>query len=358
LPFAVPPAGQVCNLPCEQREIASGNTPKAMRIFVYEYLCSRSPPDAPASLLREGRAMLSAVLADLGRCPGVEVETLLAPALLATPWPPNVTPHAAPLDEEALFRTLAAAADVSLLIVPEFDGLLAARCRQVEEAGGRLLGPSGAAVRLTADKLALARHLLDRGVPTPPTSLPPLPLALSFPVVCKPRDGAGSQATFLAANEHALNDCIDSARREGWNGELIVQPYVPGEPVSVAFLVGPGRQLALPAVRQHLSRDGRFHYLGGGLPLSADLAGRATDLAGRAVRAVEGLHGYVGVDLVLGGTADGSTDRVLEINPRLTTSYVGYRALAEFNLAEALLAVATARPLPEWKWKSGPVEFT
>ena len=34
-----------------------------------------------------------------------------------------------------------------------------------------------------------------------------------------------------------------------------------------------------------------------------------------------------------------SGDRVIEINPRLTTSYVGLRALARFNLAEALLAV-------------------
>ena len=63
----------------------------------------------------------------------------------------------------------------------------------------------------------------------------------------------------------------------------------------MAFLVGPGRRLALPAAAQHLSADGRFHYRGGGLPLAPELAERASRLAARAVDAVEGLRGYVGV---------------------------------------------------------------
>ena len=131
---------------------------------------------------------------------------------------------------------------------------------------------------------------------------------------------------------------------------------VPGEAASVAFLIGPGRRLALPPVSQRLTDDGRFHYRGGRLPLAADSAERATILAARAVDAVEGLRGYVGVDLVLGATAAG--DAVMEINPRMTTSYVGLRALSRFNLAGALLAVAEGRPPPAWDWGTEPVCFT
>jgi hypothetical protein len=43
------------------------------------------------------------------------------------------------------------------------------------------------------------------------------------------------------------------------------------------------------------------------------------------------------VDLVLGDAADGSRDFAIEINPRLTTSYLGLRALARGSLAAALL---------------------
>ncbi len=312
-----------------------------MRAFVYEYFCAGRP--GSAAIRAEGRAMLSAVLEDLGRVPGVEVVTL-----------PAVAPDA----EERAFRALARAAHWSLVIAPECDGLLAERCRWVEEEGGRLLGPSSAAVRLTGDKLELSRHLLARGVPTPPTSpWPGEPPPFAFPVVCKPRHGAGSQATFLVRDERELSLCVGRAREEGWDGEMIVQPYTPGRAASVAFLIGPGRRVALPAAEQILSEDGRFHYEGGRVPLPDDLNRRAQRLAERAVTAVESLCGYVGVDLVLGEAADGGGDRVIEINPRLTTSYVGLRALARFNLAEALLAAATGAALPPMRWRPGPVRY-
>src|SRR5262249_42859079 len=84
----------------------------------------------------------------------------------------------------------------------------------------------------------------------------------------------------------------------------------------------------------------------------------ARRLAETAVAAVPGLQGYVGVDLVLGSAGDGSQDWVIEINPRLTTSYVGLRALAEDNLAEVMLAVARGEPVAPLTWRPGKVEFS
>jgi predicted ATP-grasp superfamily ATP-dependent carboligase len=324
------------------------------RVFVYEYLCATGTGRG-TSLETEGRAMLTTVLADLVRVAGVRPLTLLAGG--AGPVPPGVAVReAGPADEPALFRELAAACDDSLVIAPEFDGLLAHRCRWVEEAGGRLLGPESAAVALAGDKVELAGHLAAAGVPTPPCV--PVPGgSVAFPAVCKPRDGAGSQATFLVRYPEDLPACLAGARAEAWQGELILQPLVPGRPASVGFLIGPRGEVALPPAAQRLSADGRFRYLGGSVPLPPPLAGRAADLAGRAVRAVPGRRGYVGVDLVLGEAEDGSGDWVIEINPRLTTSYVGVRALAATNLAEALLRVADGEPAPAITWRAGGVEF-
>jgi predicted ATP-grasp superfamily ATP-dependent carboligase len=335
-----------------------------MQVFVYEHLCGGAPAAAPGAdaLRAEGWAMLRAALEDLAGCPGVRTVTLLGPSLQADArLPANTTAYAVrPGAEEVLFRPLARAADCTLVIAPEFDNLLEDRCRWVEEEGGRLLGPCADAVRLTGDKLLLARHLHGRGVPTPPSvSFVPgrAAVAFPFPLVCKPRHGAGSQATFLAGSAHELAGCAARARAEGWTGELILQPHVPGRAVSVALLQGPGRSLALPATEQTLSADGRFHYLGGRLPLPEDLSRRARDLALRAAEAVAGLHGYFGVDLVLGAAADGGADAVIEINPRLTTSYVGLRRLARFNLMEALLGVVTGAPGPAWEWRTEEVRF-
>jgi predicted ATP-grasp superfamily ATP-dependent carboligase len=48
---------------------------------------------------------------------------------------------------------------------------------------------------------------------------------------------------------------------------------------------------------------------------------------------------------------------VIEINPRLTTSYVGLRRLARFNLAEALLRLLVGDEPPADVWAVGPVYF-
>jgi hypothetical protein len=63
------------------------------------------------------------------------------------------------------------------------------------------------------------------------------------------------------------------------------------------------------------------------------------------------------VDLVLGPGPAGDSDAAIEINPRLTTSYVGLRALATGNLGSALLAVCDGRTLDPLAWKPGRIVF-
>jgi predicted ATP-grasp superfamily ATP-dependent carboligase len=98
--------------------------------------------------------------------------------------------------------------------------------------------------------------------------------------------------------------------------------------------------ICLPACKQVLSDDGCFRYCGGQLPLPEPPDDRARRLALAAVRTLPKPQGYLGVDLVLGDDPQGHGDAIIEINPRLTTSYVGLRALARENLAGAMLAVA------------------
>jgi predicted ATP-grasp superfamily ATP-dependent carboligase len=138
---------------------------------------------------------------------------------------------------------------------------------------------------------------------------------------------------------------------------LIVQTYVDGIPASVSFLTCGDHLLPLVPARQHISEDGRFGYLGGEIPLPEELATRAVDLARRAITGIPGLRGYIGVDLVLGADPTGAKDYAIEINPRLTTSYIGLRALAESNLAEAMLDMVQYKQLPELRWKNEGVRF-
>jgi predicted ATP-grasp superfamily ATP-dependent carboligase len=135
-----------------------------------------------------------------------------------------------------------------------------------------------------------------------------------------------------------------------------LESYVPGLAASVALLCGPTGRISLAPCKQRISEDGRLRYLGGELPLSAGLAERASALAERALAAMPMTVGYVGVDLVLGREPDGSEDAVIEINPRLTTSYVGLRTAATTNLADVMWRVAQGELQPV-EFSNKPIEF-
>lgn len=303
-----------------------------MRVFVYEHICAlgigREPGSPEYSLFTEGRAMLLAITADFSAVPGVEVVTF-----------PNDVP---PNDRSATFSRLAASADWSLVIAPETGGELERLARMVLAAGGKLLGPSPDAIAIASDKIRLGNLWEEWGVPTPRTFR--ADEAITFPVVCKPRDGCGSEETYLVRSVDELVALPPDPNR-------LVQEYAEGQPASVAFLVGPRQTIPLLPALQHLSSDGRFHYRGGELPIPPDLAARAVAVGRRAVEAVAGLGGYVGVDVILG-----ERDVTIEINPRLTTSYVGLRAAAETNLAGAMLDVCAGREV-EVRWRTGAVQW-
>jgi predicted ATP-grasp superfamily ATP-dependent carboligase len=316
-------------------------------VFVYEDVTATwaggDEQSRPAqSLLAEGKAMLDAVTADFRSVSGVVVVTIT----------------------DASFESLAAKSDYTLVIAPECDGRLEELAREAVNGGGRLLGPSPDAIRLTADKLMLARRWEAHGVATPQTWLR-IEEPTHRPLVIKPRDGAGSQSIRLWAGGarsgsegETFNDPRDVALASASGSTdrpLIAQAYIHGFAASVAFLIGPRSLTPLIPCAQHLSTDGRFQFQGGRLPIEPHLAERAIRIATAAVLCVPGLAGYVGVDVILG---DDGRDWAIEINPRLTTSYVGLRALANFNIAEAMLAAVRGESLPTMEWHAGPIQFT
>lgn len=326
-----------------------------MRLFVYEHLMAGGfGPQAPASLLVEGRAMLSAIVEDFATA-GHQVSTMLHPA---SRWPSELPASIDLVEDEqtrrAALSRLSRAADWSLVISPEIDGQLIACCQAVRESGGRLLGPSPAALEICCDKHATSAALRAAGVPAPagivlnPSDA--APASFPFPAVLKPCDGAGSQDVQLIRSRPSESE---------WPRRITPQRlerFCPGVAASVALLVGANMIYPLPPCRQHLTDDGHFTYQGGSLPLNSHLAARAAALARRAVAAVPGLFGYVGIDLVMGADHAGRDDVVIEINPRLTTSYLGLRKLANANLAQALLDVA-AQLQPELSFATQQVRF-
>jgi predicted ATP-grasp superfamily ATP-dependent carboligase len=333
-----------------------------MRIFLYEYvtgggLFTLSPGEPPAgSLLAEGQAMFSALACDFAALPACSISTLHDARLPRSAEVMHVPCRrlTSRAEAEKSFSACLDGCDAVLLIAPESDRILEQLARQVEASGKLLLSPSSEFIAAAADKWRTYERLLAAGVPSPRTwcSDDSLSLAsLPCPLVVKPRDGCGSGGVQWFA-EHRL-----AAVALGGQSHMLVQEFCPGMPASVAWLCGPNGAYPFPATQQHLSDDGRFTYLGGECPLPPKLNKRAQVLGRRALQAMPAARGYVGIDLVLGEAADGSRDYVIEINPRYTTSYVGLRALARSNLAEAMLHVVGGRE-PQLTWRAGRVVFS
>jgi predicted ATP-grasp superfamily ATP-dependent carboligase len=162
-----------------------------------------------------------------------------------------------------------------------------------------------------------------------------------YPLIVKPARGAGCRGVSLARNRRELRLAVARAGVTGARAPVIVQEYVRGTAASVSLLCDGSRAMALTVNSQTIRKSEAFSYGGGCVPFDHPLAARAIEVAVRACEAVPGLRGWVGVDLVL----TRSEAVVIEINPRLTTAYVGVRAALDGNVAGlALTACAGALP--------------
>ncbi|HID22006.1 MAG TPA: ATP-grasp domain-containing protein, partial [Planctomycetaceae bacterium] len=334
-----------------------------MRVFVSEFVCGGAwsgPLDS--SLASEGRAMLLAIADDLAR--GEDVAPVVTWDERLGPFPlPDVDVRtvASPSDEEALFCQLVAQSDAAFVIAPELDAALAERRRRVAELGGRFLGADLEAIQLCSDKLATYHWLQQHEFPTVPThrlSSEDAPPRTAFPIVLKRRDGAGSCGMRLVTEAVDWASALPEALKACPADQLVWQPLVPGQAVSCLALVSLDRQRieVFPPAEQRLSNDGRFCYRGGRVP--AELPDATREFIGQTVRRVcedlSGLRGFVGFDWIVPHEAP-SQPVIVDVNPRLTTSYIGYRALARENLALRLLAAFPH--LEPIRWSESTVAF-
>ena len=311
------------------------------RIFIYEETCGGGCEDPlPLQLRGEGMAMLRALCEDFTELEDVELITTLDKRMDPGDLPLEPVPIASPGELAESFDDLAVQCDLSLILAPELGGRLAELSRRVTSLGGRLHGGDIELIETASDKLRLYRHLETAGIPALPCRELEPGRSSRGTVVLKPRFGAGSlEISTLAPGRP------EQTGRE----ELIATPLLEGMAASVLCIAGGGAIIPLQPCRQRLSDDGRFGYLGGSVPLPGPgLAERASELSVDAVASFPNARGFIGVDLVLGEKA--GDDRIIEINPRPTTSYCALRRRSSVNLARLSLDLLDHREpeLPEW----------
>jgi predicted ATP-grasp superfamily ATP-dependent carboligase len=204
-----------------------------------------------------------------------------------------------------------------------------------------------------SDKHALAQRLAAAGIVVPVSALglehAHRMLEKFGAIVTKPNRGAGCIDTHVC---RSAADLASLPHRTDW----LVQEHVQGLAASAAYILPrSGRPIPLRAGTQEVgvagdTRAGSLAYAGGSLPLGPDLESRAIGLGLAALEHITGLHGYVGIDLILGERPE--QDTLIEINARPTVAYAGLRRLARFNIAHVILG----HPAP-FEWRDGAVRY-
>jgi predicted ATP-grasp superfamily ATP-dependent carboligase len=296
-------------------------------------------------LIREGDIMLRSLVMDLADVPGVEVVTARDRRLSDPDLPARVHWIDPARDAWSEWRELIAQCDAAWPIAPETDCTLARWSELIRSSGCALIGSGRAALRITMSKRQTAAHLAALGIPVVPTSslvsaLESAPPASRTGWVVKPDDGAGSEETWLMPTIAELRRW--TATRPD-RDRFIVQPYVHGISASLSLICCRGRATLLACNLQDVRlENGRFRYHGGVVGGFEGRRARYEPLADRIAAAVPELWGYVGVDLVDGAAGP----MVLEINARLTTSYVGLRHVLGINTAALVLGLLAERAPP------------
>lgn len=302
-----------------------------MRIFVYEHITGGGMLHEPqmAALAPEGEMMLRALVDDLTALPGVEV-TVMRDFRLKADLPAR-TLIARAGQFNAIFRQAVQQCDAVWPIAPEQDDILSRITGEILACGRTLLGSRPDAVAIAASKRATAATLARAGIAVAPVHSGERDLQSDMSeVVVKPDDGAGCQDTLLFRDRAKLHGWL----RENASAKQIFQPYIHGEARSLSVLCCDGRARLLACNRQKVElENGVFRFDGVSVNAVADSDGRYAALAGDIARALPGLWGYCGVDFIETDTGP----IVIEVNPRLTTSYVGLRRAIGINPAQLVL---------------------
>ncbi|KLU06573.1 protein containing ATP-grasp domain protein [Rhodopirellula islandica] len=366
-----------------------------MRVFVGEYLCgggmvSTPLEQIPPSLLREGRAMWQALVTDFAAW--ADVLTPLDARLenLANVLPRDVqrlTVNASANVAEAWLEA-AQTCDVAIVVAPETDGELHRMITVFRESGVEVLAVDQTLVRMATDKWLTAQWLAKHKIATPVTWAQKCQLSDDAARemdgwgsvgldakrwVRKPRDGCGSESV------RVFDDRVSAD--SGSQSNDIVQAWIEGRPASILIVgamtdggmtKGRNQPVICPAMWQDCEwcvDDLAFpsqpagsgaRYRGGSGPIESDLQSRGRALADQVLRAMpEPPRGFLGIDFILGDRPE--EDCVIEINPRLTTSYIGVRELVRGNLTsiwESCRSPETAISKRSFEWSSDPVCWT
>ncbi len=337
-----------------------------LKLFLYEHVSGGGyvGEKLPLQLLPEGFAMLKSLLLDLHEA-GYETIITLDKRLENTlnhlkTWKTILMNHER-LKEKKFWEAVEEA-DGTLIIAPETNGVLAKLVRKIERKGRNHFNCSAKTIYEVSDKEKTYFKAVQMKVPTPLTiavkqkkclnlqsTITQIKREIKFPMLVKPHRGAGCEGVNIVRNEVELKFALKKNLKE--KNKVLVQEKIEGTHASLCLLSSGKKIIALSLNKQFIDLKPPPHdssYLGSLTPFEHPAKREAIRIAEKIARGFEGLLGFIGVDIVF------SPDETyfIEINPRITTSYVALRHVININVGRTMIEAIKEKRLPsEIKYK-------
>lgn len=315
------------------------------KIFVFEFISGGgfNKENIPPSLFCEGFGMLRSVIDDFQKLDNHIITLLdnriqfLSPLLKA-----NSIESVKPSDKfSELYKSRVKECDFCFIIAPEFSNILLDLTQIIKRYNKELLSVDLDGIKIASSKYKTYEYFLSHDLKTPETFLIPLKNGLpdadfirkrykdlDSHVIIKPDDGVGAESIFKIESEKDLDELLRNLNSHFEKGRrYIIQNYIYGKPLSLSlFNSFPKRKkpLLISINSQNIflkNKDKDSEYLGGYTPIqNYEIVEEKINQILEKVKFPE-FYSLYGIDFIM----DNNSIFFIEINPRLTTSYIGLR---------------------------------
>ena len=292
----------------------------------------------PTTLAREGALMRDALLQDLANL-SYEVYTTVD-ARLSPPTQCIYVTVQADEDVWKIWQQQMQGVDAVFLIAPETDNLLHYLTQMAALQDKLILGCDLDAIEIATNKIATYLALKKAGIATIATFkvehwIEHEALKKNVAWLAKPNDGAGCEATVSFDDAENLMHWLIHNKKQSSH---IIQLFQVGTPASISCMIHQGQARVLSCNAQIIEINQHTLSFKGVIVNGMREYWQAFELmANQIASAFPGLAGYVGIDVIV----NENTVFVVEINPRLTTSYVGLREATGQNPAKLIINTLT-----------------
>lgn len=193
--------------------------------------------------------------------------------------------------------------------------------------------PQPRSFKMKIDKTGYWKRAIDNLYEKWQAEDPLTPLKL----IIKPLIGVDCEDIVIIENIEDLTLDLDKIFKPG--SRILIQEFIDGKDVSVSLLSDGVKAIPISFNEQFVElKNDKGTYIGGKLPYDSKFKDEAFEIAVKAVEAVDGLRGFVGVDLLINNDEkDVYSVYLLEINSRFTTPYVGLKQIANINIGKSII---------------------